>query len=103
MLTALIIWVSSEINRDLKKLIDRLDLNHLFVISGMHIGLIAWLVSRMSSWLGKLGLKVSGLPVQSYAAPAGWGLSTQRASVVIIVALAPFLPRRQVSFVVRFL
>ncbi|MFZ9026201.1 MAG: DNA internalization-related competence protein ComEC/Rec2 [Pseudohongiellaceae bacterium] len=115
LLTALTIGDSSEINRDLKMLIGRLGLNHLFVISGMHIGLIAWLVFRMSGWLGRLGLNLSGLPVQScaalasilasvaYAALAGWGLSTQRASVMIIVALAPFLLRRQVSLVIIFL
>ncbi|MFZ8957307.1 MAG: ComEC/Rec2 family competence protein [Pseudohongiellaceae bacterium] len=55
LLTALTIGDSSEINRDLKMLIGRLGLNHLFVISGMHIGLIAWLVFRMSGWLGRLG------------------------------------------------
>jgi competence protein ComEC len=84
--------------------------SHLLAISGLHIGLAAvggvWL-SRLLfsvlpfSWFSLLGLRASlacGLVVAvAYSALAGWGVSTQRAVLMIAAAILTLALRRTVN------
>lgn len=82
---------------------------HLLAISGLHIGL----ASALGFWLGRLVLVVSPFGFKhrgavlmpwavawfsalSYAAMAGFGVSTQRALIMLSVATAVLLTRRKV-------
>lgn len=83
--------------------------NHLIAISGLHIGLIAGLVlllmRRLWSWLPGLALRLAApragalfalLAAFAYAALAGFAVPTQRALLMLAVALGGVLLGRQV-------
>ncbi|MCK5640480.1 MAG: DNA internalization-related competence protein ComEC/Rec2, partial [Gammaproteobacteria bacterium] len=83
--------------------------NHLMAISGLHIGLVAGLVYLLVRWLwvfaGSLALTVPApkagafaalLAAMVYAALAGFSIPTQRALVMIAVAMGAVLLQRHV-------
>jgi competence protein ComEC len=84
--------------------------SHLLAISGLHIGLAAvggvWF-SRLLfsllpfSWFSLLGLRTSlacGLVVAiAYAGLAGWGVSTQRAVLMIVAAMVALVLSRTIN------
>jgi competence protein ComEC len=89
---------------------------HLLAISGLHIGLAAlsgtWLARLLlglipAMALANLGLRLSLagglLAATGYAALAGWGVSTQRALVMIAVLMLALMVRRSVSPVRSYL
>ena len=87
----------------------RTGTSHLVAISGMHIGLVAALVFvlvrlawlRMPRTLVSYDLEAaaaaSGIAAFTYAALAGFGLPTQRAVLMVAVALAMLVSRRSVG------
>lgn len=95
-------------NRD-RNILSATGTGHLLAISGLHIGLAA----AMGFYLGRFGLillppgfkqraavllpwLVAWLAALSYAALAGFGISTQRALVMFTVATVAVLSRRNV-------
>lgn len=92
---------------------DRLALSgvvHLVVISGLHIGLVALLSYSLGALLAKLlglfgrpftvrywGSVLSLIVVIFYSAMAGFSLPTQRALIMVVVAIVVLLINRHVS------
>ncbi len=73
---------------------------HLLIISGLHIGLVAWLVHTVTGILGfrmQNRLGVSLVVASAYALLAGFGLPVQRALVMLTVVIACQLLRRRVA------
>lgn len=100
----------SGISPDDRQLLMSTGTSHLLAISGLHVGLAAvggtWL-SRLIFFLLPLPLfRLAGIRTSlacglaaavSYAALAGWGVSTQRAVLMIGVAVAALMLRRSVG------
>lgn len=89
---------------------------HLLAISGLHIGLAAvagtWLTRTLlalspavpfASWGFRLALTGGLLAAIGYAALAGWGVSTQRALIMITVLMLALMVRRAINPVRSFL
>ena len=100
LLIALAIGESSEISGTQWQTLSKTGTNHLFVISGLHIGLIGSLAYKILGFLplsmvsrSASTLLLTGL----YAALAGWGVPVQRAfSMATVVEVARSL-RHNVS------
>ncbi|MEH6616913.1 MAG: DNA internalization-related competence protein ComEC/Rec2 [Porticoccus sp.] len=92
---------------------DRLALSgvvHLVVISGLHIGLVAFMSYSLGALLAKLlglfgrpftarywGSILSLVSVVLYSAMAGFSLPTQRALIMVVVAIVVLLLNRHVN------
>src|SRR5690606_18147851 len=88
----------------------RTGTSHLVAISGLHVGLVATLafVTVRRLWLRlpaavahrdlEAAAAVAALAGVGYAALAGFGVPTQRAAVMILVALGVAVGRRTVGF-----
>ena len=89
--------------------------NHLFVISGLHIGMLSLAVFQIASYgLRLLPRTLNPVPAQSgaallaigaalaYSVLAGWSLPTQRASIMVAILLANAITGRQTSRSYRF-
>jgi len=109
LLLALLIGDRSELSFDDRRVLTETGLSHLVAISGLHISLIAGLIGGV----GLFGLKrvpyvVRRLPAMIpaawlglvaaifYAYLAGWQLPTQRAIVMLLVAVVFLTLRRSV-------
>jgi competence protein ComEC len=107
---ALSIAERSAVSPKDRQLLMATGTSHLLAISGLHIGLAA----VGGAWLGRLffillpfslfrraGMRtalICGVAAAlSYAALAGWGVSTQRAVLMICVAAAALILRRSIS------
>lgn len=109
-LTALTIGERRGIGRELWQLFTATGTNHLFVISGLHVGFVAlcWysLIIGMGRWL-PLGAPVVAvqqpaafgaiLAAALYSLLAGFGLPTQRALVMLALLLMGRILKRQLS------
>lgn len=91
----------SRLTREQYRLLQRAGINHLFVISGLHIGLAAGLVYGLVTGIRRIGggLLYNGdwrpvaaiaamLAALAYAALAGFTLPAQRAVIMVVVFLA---------------
>lgn len=109
-LLALIMGERSDINDRQWQLLSATGTNHLFVISGLHVGFVAlcgyWLFFMVSRWflwgpprIAAQHVGVSGalLLSSAYAALAGFSLPTQRALIMLLVMLVSRLCYRQGS------
>lgn len=100
LLIALAIGDSTAISATQWQTLSKTGTNHLFVISGLHIGLVGSLVYKV---LGLLPLPIVArststlLLIGLYAALAGWGLPVQRAFVMAAVVVVARSLRRNVS------
>ena len=115
LIRALTVGDSSGISQSQRTVISSLGLNHLFVISGLHVGLITVLVFKTVFLLARIGIRSERLstPVCAatsailtaggYSALAGWSISTQRAFIMALTLLLPYLLQRQYSASLRFL
>ncbi len=115
LMLALLMGEQSGISAQRWQLLSDTGTNHLFVISGLHIGLIA-MVSFALSWraLAMLFGPVLSWPAQQFAAViaigassayslmAGFSLPTQRALVMVAVFLSVYLSRRRLSLSLRY-
>ncbi|MEX2469945.1 MAG: ComEC/Rec2 family competence protein [Pseudohongiellaceae bacterium] len=114
-LLALTLGDRSELSTAQWDSFSRTGTNHLFVISGLHVGLVSLGCYLLSGWLWRcLCLPVTRLPRQqvaalvaiagalAYALLAGFTLPTQRAVVMVVVFMSGRLTRRSVSLTARF-
>src|SRR5690606_2238523 len=107
---ALAIGDKSGISQEEWDLFSALGLNHLMVISGLHIGLVATVVYRLTSILLRLlptlclyltaprvASTAAGLAAIVYTGLAGFSLPAVRAMVMTLVCLAALLLQRQTA------
>lgn len=116
MLLALVLGEKSLISSEQWQLFSNTGTTHLFIISGLHIGLVCLLCFRLINYLARLGLsQLLAIPAPSIAALisivvalfysllAGWTLPTQRAYVMCCVFMSAFVLRKRVAVSLRFL
>ncbi len=109
LLLALLIGDRSELNFDDRRLLTETGLSHLVAISGLHISLIAGLIGGIALFgLRRLPSLVRRIPAMIpaawigliaavfYAYLSGWQLPTQRAIVMLLVAVMMLTLRRSV-------
>ncbi|MDH5777263.1 MAG: DNA internalization-related competence protein ComEC/Rec2 [Gammaproteobacteria bacterium] len=109
-IAALAIGHRAEISPEQWRLFTQTGTNHLVAISGLHIGLVAGLIYFLCNWawsrLGRLALVFASpraaaiaaiLGALIYAALAGWSLPTQRAFIMITVAMLSIVLQRSVA------
>ncbi len=107
-LKALVIGDRSAIDPELRQVFQRTGTGHLLAISGLHVGLVAAFAYRLfrgllgrippvlhAAWARKGALLLAFFPVLFYALLAGFSPSTQRAFLLVSVALAAALAERE--------
>ncbi len=106
LLVALIIGESNMIAAHDWKILSATGTNHLLVISGLHVSLVAGLVYRLMAFICRLffggilatriALVIASVAVSGYGALAGFGLPVQRALIMILVVFAGLAIGRKV-------
>ena len=105
---ALILGERQGLTSKLREPFDRSGVGHIMAVSGLHLGLVAWLFFKSLRWLLSLSYRltlmteirkfaaiITTLPVIAYALLTGLQLSTQRASVMVLVFLWSFIIGRE--------
>jgi competence protein ComEC len=105
---ALILGERQGITPQLREPFDRSGVAHIMAVSGLHLGLVAWLFFTSLRWLlsfsyrltlmvdiKKLAAITTTLPVIAYGLITGFQLSSQRALVMILVFLWSFIIGRE--------
>jgi competence protein ComEC len=113
---ALVLGVADQIDREQGELFSNTGTSHLFVISGLHVGLVAamvyWLAglclrsfTSLSFLLPrqKLATLLAMLAATFYAGLAGFTLPTLRAVVMSTVVMAVYLTGRKLPVLLRWL
>lgn len=108
LLTALILGERQGIDPPLRELFNNTGLGHILAVSGLHIGLVAWLVFSVSTLISSFSYKlslsadirrlsaiVSCLPVILYTIISGFQISGQRAMIMVIVYLFSIILGRE--------
>jgi competence protein ComEC len=98
--TALILGERQSLTSKVREPFDRSGVGHIMAVSGLHLGLVAWLfftsLRRLLSLsyritlmvdIRKLAAVITALPVIGYGFLTGFQLSSQRAVVMILVFL----------------
>jgi competence protein ComEC len=98
--TALILGERQALTSQVREPFDRSGVSHIMAVSGLHLGLVAWLFFTSLRWLlslsyritlmvdiRKLAAIITTLPVIGYGLVTGFQLSSQRAVVMILVFL----------------
>lgn len=115
LMLALLMGEQSRISPQRWQLFSDTGTNHLFVISGLHIGLVA-MVSFTLGWRAlavlwgpslrwpaqQLAAFAAMLASSGYALMAGFTLPTQRALVMVLVFLSAYLSGRRLSLSLRY-
>ena len=109
---ALTLGDRTELDASRWELFNQTGTSHLFVISGLHIGMVAglcfWLVSALL-WLspgvsGRLPRqKLAACAALLYALLAGFTLPTQRAFIMIVIFMSAYLSQRPSPVSLRFI
>ncbi len=107
-LQALILGEKREIPVEIRESFNRTGISHVLAISGLHIGIIAFLSIIIIRWIIKTSeylllrfniIKVSSLfaiiPIIGYALIAGYSISTIRATIMILCFLIALLIGRE--------
>lgn len=115
LILALILGERSQLDQQQWDLFTATGTNHLFVISGLHIGLVALLCFRGTAGLLRfVAATLLPWPAQrtaallamsatlAYSVIAGWGLPAQRASTMVLLFLCTYLISRKLSLSLRF-
>ena len=114
-LIALLMGERSDLGGDLWQIFTRTGTNHLFVISGLHIGFVALccylLVMQIGRWI-PLGAPVIALQQVAsvaailasvgYSALAGFALPTQRALIMLTLLMSGKILKRDINIVTSF-
>ena len=97
-----------------KRVLQASGTAHLLAISGLHVGLVAWMAFALGRGCWRLGLHRSGLAraqlgslfsltaALSYAALAGFSLPTVRALIMLTVLLLALICRQRVNLLQSF-
>jgi len=106
--TALIIGERQGLTSKLREPFDRTGVGHIMAVSGLHLGLVAWLFFKSLRWLlslsyrltlmtdiRKLAAGITTFPVIAYGLITGLQVSSQRAMVMILVFLWSFIIGRE--------
>jgi len=106
--TALILGERQGITSKIREPFDRSGVSHIMAVSGLHLGLVAWLFFISIRWLlslsyrlalatdiRKLAAGITTIPVVAYGLLTGLQISTQRAMVMILVFLWSFIIGRE--------
>ena len=105
---ALILGERQGIDPGLREPFNQTGLGHLLAVSGLHIGLVAWVAFFLFKWLlsrsyrlalsidiRKLAAILTCLPVIAYTLLAGFQISSQRAMIMILVFLGSLIAGRE--------
>jgi competence protein ComEC len=97
---ALILGERQGLTPELRKPFDRSGVGHIMAVSGLHLGLVAWLFYMMSRWvlsfsyrltlmtdIRKVAAILTTVPVVTYGVITGLQVSTQRAMIMVLVFL----------------
>jgi len=106
--TALILGERQGLTSKLREPFDRAGVSHIMAVSGLHLGLVAWLFFISIKWLlslsyrvtlmtdiRKLAAVITAVPVIAYALLTGLHISTQRAMIMVLVFLFSFIIGRE--------
>lgn len=106
--TALILGERQGLTSKLREPFDRTGVGHIMAVSGLHLGLVAWLFFKSLRWLlslsyrltlmtdiRKLAAIITTLPVIAYGLITGLQVSSQRAMVMILIFLWSFVIGRE--------
>ena len=106
--TALILGERQGLTSKLREPFNRSGVSHIMAVSGLHLGLVAWLFFISIKWLlslsyhvtlmtdiRKLTAIITTVPVIAYALLTGLHISTQRAMVMVLVFLWSFIIGRE--------
>ena len=109
LIKGLVLGYRGDITPHQRNLLQSTGTAHLLAISGMHIGLVAWLFYMLGRAAWRLGLYrvcgnrqilaslVSMGAAIAYAAMAGFSLPTQRALIMLLVILAALGAKSRVN------
>lgn len=116
LLLALVLGLTNQIDREHGDLFSKTGTSHLFVISGLHVGLVAGVVYGLASFClrpftnlssllprQKLAMLFAMLAATFYAGLAGFTLPTVRAVVMSTVLMAVYLTGRKLPLSLRWL
>jgi len=97
---ALILGERQGLTPELRKPFDRSGVGHIMAVSGLHLGLVAWLFYAILRWvlsfsyrltlmtdIRKVAAILTTVPVVSYGVITGLQVSTQRAMIMVLVFL----------------
>ena len=100
LLIALSIGETRQISRTAWNALTRTGTNHLLIISGLHVGLVAGMIFRLLGftslsvrWVGWITMLLTAF----YAGLAGFGLPVQRALIMTSVVLFAVCIKRKIS------
>ncbi len=98
--TALILGERQGLTSKIREPFDKAGVSHIMAVSGLHLGLVAWLFFACLKWLlslsyhltlmtdiKRLAAALTAVPVIAYALLTGLHISTQRAMIMILVFL----------------
>ena len=105
---ALILGERQDIAPELRELFNKTGLGHMLAVSGLHIGLVAWMTFFFLKWALSLSytlplktdlLRITALltclPVIGYTFLAGYQISGQRAMTMALIFLGSLIFRRE--------
>ena len=105
---ALVLGERQELTPEIREPFDRAGLGHILAVSGLHIGLVAWLVFTAAIFslsrsyrlvlrfsLRKAAAILTCLPVIAYACIAGFQVSSQRAMIMVLAFLLSIVLGRE--------
>ncbi len=97
---ALILGERQGLTPELRKPFDRSGVGHIMAVSGLHLGLVAWLFYMMLRWvlsfsyrltlmtdIRKVAAILTTVPVVTYGVITGLQVSTQRAMIMVLIFL----------------
>jgi len=98
--SALILGERQNVTPELREPFDRAGIGHIMAVSGLHLGLVAWLFYMAFRWLlslsyrltlltdiRKLAALLTTIPVITYGLIAGGQVSAQRAMIMVLAFL----------------
>jgi len=106
--SALILGERQGLTSELREPFDKSGVGHIMAVSGLHLGLVAWLFFMSIRWLLSLSYRltlmtdirksaaiITTFPVIAYGLLTGLQVSSQRAMVMILVFLWSFVIGRE--------
>jgi competence protein ComEC len=99
-LAALLVGDSKQVPPSTWRDLSHTGTNHLFVVSGLHVGLVAaavWFGLRRLPISSHLKLVTSGVLLVGYSLVVGFGLPVQRALVMTLIGLVVVAVRREID------